>query len=111
MTSHFAANVSAMVPDTIKAALPPGTLSQLASNPQALVDPNATSQLEETFSHLGPQGAQMAEEFLHVLREALAKAIGDVFVIALVAIALAFVATLFLKEVPLRRSHRVDTTE
>ena len=42
---------------------------------------------------------------MSVLKGALASAITDVFAIALVVIAVAWVVTLFLREVPLRRSH------
>ena len=54
--------------------------------------------------HRGPaeQGAAMVEQLLAALRETLASAIGDVFLVVTVALAVSFVVTMFLKEVPLR---------
>ena len=45
------------------------------------------------------------------LRQALAGAIGDVFLVALVAIAVAFAATLFVKEIPLKGYQPSDATK
>ena len=78
----------------------------MSDNPQALVDPQAMAALKEQFSELGPAGAELVGQLVEVLRDALASAISDVFTIGLVAIVVAFVATLFLREVPLRRSHK-----
>jgi len=50
----------------------------------------------------------MAERFVRVLKESLTMAISDVFVIGTAALAVAFVVTLFLKEVALRRSHKPE---
>ena len=67
-----------------------------------LVDPSATAALASTFARLGPNGAAMLEQVLAAVRSALAAAISDVFLVSASTVALAFVATLFLKEVPLR---------
>ena len=105
MANRFASSLTAGLPSQVTAAMPPGLLSELSSNPQALVDPQAMAALNEQFSELGPAGAELVQELVEVLRDALASAISDVFIIGLVAVAVAFVATLFLREVPLRRSH------
>ena len=101
MADRFASNAEDLVPP----GLPPGTLSELTQNPEALMDSGALSTLRDMFSELGPDGLRMAEQVVLALREALAMAISDVFVIGLAAVGVAFVVTLFLKEVPLRRSH------
>jgi EmrB/QacA subfamily drug resistance transporter len=105
MASRFASNVADLVPEDTKAALPPDMLSGLTENPNALMDPSALEELRRVVSELVPQGARMADQLVRALREALAMSISDVFVVGLAAVGVAFVVTLFLKEVPLKRSH------
>ena len=105
MASGFASNVAELVPEDTKAVLPPDMLSGLTENPNALMDPNALEELRGVFSELGPQGLRMADQLVRALREALAMSISDVFVVGLAAVGVAFVVTLFLKEVRLKRSH------
>lgn len=101
MTSRFTSNAEELMPSGI----PPHITTELAHNPESLMDPNALSRLQEELSRLGPDGLRTAEQLVHALREALAISISDVFLIALAAVGVAFVATVFLKEVPLKRSH------
>jgi EmrB/QacA subfamily drug resistance transporter len=101
MASRFVSNAEELVPPGI----PPGMLSELTHNPEALMNPDALDELRDALSELGPQGLQVADQVVHALREALAMSISDVFVIGLAAVGVAFVVTLFLKEVPLKRSH------
>ena len=103
MASRFAGELSKSLPPDVKEALPAGRLAELSDNPQALVNPQALSALQESFAHLGSEGAEMARLLTQALRETLASAIGEVFVIAVAAAAAAFVATIFLKEIPLRQ--------
>ncbi len=91
--------------------LPPETLSALAGNAEALVDQSSLSQIQEVFSHFGDRGPDLLQQFMAALKGALASAISDVFVVALAVILVAWVVTLFLKEVPLRRSHGPATVE
>jgi EmrB/QacA subfamily drug resistance transporter len=97
MANRFASN---LVGDdfVISLHLPQESLTKLAANPEALIDPNALADLQ---AMLGPETGR----FLQVTKVALATAITDVFVIGTAVIVVAFVVTLFLKEVPLRRSH------
>ena len=74
----------------------------MSNNPQALVNPEALDQLQAGFADRGPQGAEMLDQLLATLRETLATAIGDVFLLVTGALAVAFVVTIFLKEIPLR---------
>jgi EmrB/QacA subfamily drug resistance transporter len=106
MTSRFASSMSAALSPALKAALPPGRLADLSNNPEQLVAPDAAASLRETFAGAGPQSAELAGQFLLTLRSTLALVIGDIFLIAMLVSALALVATLFLKEVPLRREVR-----
>jgi EmrB/QacA subfamily drug resistance transporter len=97
MANRFASNV--MGNDFIAGLhLPREALSGLTANPEALMDPSALSGFQAL------PGFD-AEQFLHAIKVCLTGAITDVFFIGTIVVALAFVVTLFLKEVPLRRSH------
>ena len=102
LTNRFASRLSESVPQEVGQVLPQERLSVLARNPQELVSLEAQVRLQEIFNEAGPQGAALLEQLMEALRASLSFAIGDVFSIAMVAILIAWVATLFLKEVPLR---------
>jgi EmrB/QacA subfamily drug resistance transporter len=97
MANRFASNV--MGNDFIvDLHLSQDALSKLTANPEALMDPSALSGFQAL------PGFD-AEQFLHAIKVCLTGAITDVFFIGTIVVAAAFVVTLFLKEVPLRRSH------
>ncbi len=102
MTNRFAAHLSADMPQAVKNALPPGQIEGIAKNPELLMSPQAQAQLQSAFSQAGPQGQQLLDQLLSALRLSLSSAIGEIFLIALVVIVLAWVATLFLKEIKLQ---------
>lgn len=110
MANRFASNLTGNE-FVVSLRLPQETLSALANNAEALVDKSAMEQIQGVFSQFGAQGDALLQQFMAVLKGSLASAITDVFVIALVVILLAWVVTLFLKEVPLRRSHGPATVE
>lgn len=103
MVGRFKDDLAAEIPDAARQALPPGTLDQMANNPQALVSLQAMDSLQQAFAQMGPQGAELARQVVLGLREALAFAISNVFVVSLLVLALAFALTLLLKEIPLQR--------
>ena len=74
----------------------------MSNNPQVLVNPEALAGLKTSLADGGEQGAEVLSILLMTLRESLAGAISDVFVLGAVTLAVGFVATIFLKEVPLR---------
>jgi EmrB/QacA subfamily drug resistance transporter len=98
---HFAAQLTRLVPTAVKEAMLPGRLSELARNPQALVNPEAQAQLQAGFTSAGQQGAELLQQLMAALRLALANAIDYVFLISLLVVAVAWVATVFMKETPL----------
>jgi hypothetical protein len=104
MASRFASNLTGDE-FIVGLHLPQDTLSTLSKNPEALIDKSAMEQIQAIFSQFGEQGPALTQQFTTVLKSALATAITDVFVIGTVVIVLGLVVTLFLKEVPLRRSH------
>ncbi|MBI4232948.1 MAG: MFS transporter [Chloroflexi bacterium] len=103
LTHRFTAHLLAELPPAVTQVLPADRLSQLTRNPQALMNPSTLGRLQDSFSQLGPRATDLAQQMVHALRGALALAIGDVFLIALAAVATSFVVTLFLKEVPLKQ--------
>ncbi|MAG37177.1 MAG: MFS transporter [Dehalococcoidia bacterium] len=102
MTNRFGDALINALPQQVAGTVPPELLVQLQESPQALVDPNATAALAGAFSRLGPNGAALLEQVLAGVRSALAAAISDVFLVSAGVVVLAFAATLFLREVPLR---------
>ncbi len=102
MANRFATGLDDALPPPLREALPEGQLAEMSNNPQALVNPEALDQLQAGFAGRGPQGAAMVEQLLTALRETLASAIGDVFLVVTAGLAISFVVTMFLKEVPLR---------
>ncbi len=111
MANRFATGIrDALTPD-IQAALPGDQLAAIADNPQALVNPAALESLRAAFASQGEQGQQMVTQLLDALREILASAITDVFVVVAVIMIVAFVATIFLTEIPLSGRQPKDGTQ
>ena len=80
--------------------LPP---SASASNPNALFDPAA---IANTKAKLPPQALPLFDQVLHAIREALAVTLHDIFLVAMVLVGLALIASLFMPDVPLRSRMR-----
>ena len=108
MANRFASNLEDALPSSVRGVLPPDRIEAIKENPQALVDPSALETLKERFAAAGPDGAQIAEQFLAALKSALAGAISDVFTVSLAVIVVALVVALFLRSsdraAPARRS-------
>ena len=102
MANRFAAGLSDSLSPEIRRALPEEQLAEMSNNPQALVNPEALAGLKASLADRGEEGAEILSNLLVTLRESLAGAISDVFVLGAVTLAVGFVATIFLKEVPLR---------
>ena len=77
------------------------TMSQL-QNPQVLMD---TEKLESIRSELPAEAAPFFEQFIQILKEALNTSLTTVFTVSAGIIGLAFIVTLFLKEIPLRTTN------
>ena len=102
LTNRFSANLLESVSPGVETVLTPERLNALARNPQELVNADAQAGLRQVFADAGPQGVGLLEPLLETLRSSLSAAIADVFSISVIVIIIAIVATLFLKEVPLR---------
>ena len=95
MANRFASNLERSLPDSVSGVLPPERIEAMKENPQALVDPSALADLQSRF--VGPDGQQMAEQFLTSLKASLSAAISDVFVISTLLVGVCIVVTVFLK--------------
>lgn len=105
MSNRFASELVKGIPPAIRAVIPPEQLASLAHNPQALVSTGAQAQLQSILEKFGAQGAQVFPQLLEVLRQALASALSQVFLIGLGILVVAFIINLFIKEVPLRKQY------
>lgn len=105
MTDHLQAGI-ATLPAPVAQKLGP-----LASNPNALMDPNTQVQLKAQLATLGPSAAQVGAQIEAVLREAVASSITQVFVIGAGLIAIALVTSFFLREIPLRKTRHSVSEE
>lgn len=105
LNSRFASSLAASLPAELKGlATNPATADQL-NNPQVLLSAQAKVHLTELFSQFGSQSQSLFDSFMNAVRHSLEFAISDLFVLATIISAVGFVVVLFLKEVPLRRSH------
>jgi EmrB/QacA subfamily drug resistance transporter len=110
MNNRFALELADRLPSMVKTLIPAQQLDALAHNPQALMSPEAQVQLQRVLEQMGPQGAELFQQVLQVLREALGSALSQVFLFALFAVVIAFLVNFFIKEIPLRKQHTLDAT-
>lgn len=108
LNSSFLSGFTSRLPDSVTAIIPEEQLKTIASNPQALVSAEAQSELQAIFANLGEQGAAMYNQLLEALRGALNSALVDVFVVAFIALLIAFGVSLFIKQIPLRHSNDTE---
>jgi len=104
MNNGFRSAFENGLPQQIKQTMP---ASQLAffDNPQALFAPQTMAKLQQGFNAFGPQGQQLFKQLTDVTRSSLATAITEVFAVSAGLMVLAWVSSLFLREIPLRKSH------
>ena len=96
LTRSLSARLDETLPESVKAALPPGRLDAIKNDPRALVDPVAADALVAGLEDIGPDGAGMADMLLGSLNSALAGAVGDVFTISAGLVVLSLIAAMFL---------------
>ena len=111
MTNHLTSQLQSGM-----ATLPPAAaakLGPLASNPQALLDSGAQAALKAQLAAMGPAAQQIAGQISDILRGAVASAVTQVFLVGSGLIAVAFVTSFFLREIPLRATRHtlVDEVE
>jgi EmrB/QacA subfamily drug resistance transporter len=104
MTNSFQSAFQSNLPQVLKQMVPPDRLSQL-QNPQVLLAPQVMAKLQQAFHAFGPQGQVIFQQLVAAIRVSLATAITQVFMVGFVIMLLALIVTLFLREIPLRKSH------
>jgi EmrB/QacA subfamily drug resistance transporter len=102
MVRRFKDGMEDNLPSEALEAVPPQLLNQITGNPNALLNPEASDNLINTFAASGESGIAVGTQVLGAIRGSLAGAIGDVFFLCFIFVALAVVATAFIREVPLR---------
>jgi EmrB/QacA subfamily drug resistance transporter len=100
LNNRFAAQLVDTVPQGVKEVLSPQVLPGLARNPQALINPAAGDQLRAAFRSVETGGELLFQQLLQALRYSLASAITEVFLIGLLAVIVAWLVTILMKEAP-----------
>jgi EmrB/QacA subfamily drug resistance transporter len=104
LASRFAPALRQALPADTLAALPPDGVVRL-DTPQALLNPETAETLRRALESDALYGA-----LIDAIRLALAESLHGVFLAAAAVVAIAVVATLFLKEIALRRTHDIEAT-
>ncbi len=105
LNNRFASGMLHNLPGPLK-----GSAGKL-DNPQVLLSSGARGTIATSFDKYGAQGHQLFLAFMDAVRHSLASAISDLFVLGTVIGILGLVAVLFLKEVPLRRTHSLEEVQ
>lgn len=102
MTNRFADQFQRHLPDTLRHAIPPAQRAKL-ENPQVLLSADVVARVHQRFAAFGPAGETLFRQLMTTIRLSLADATTQSFVIGTLLIVAGFVATLFLREIPLRK--------
>jgi fucose permease len=105
MTSRFVEQFQQHLPTDLKAANPPAQLAQF-ENPQLLLSSGVAERIHQGFVAYGPGGEALYRQLMATIQVSLADAVTRCFLIATLLIAVGFVATLFLREIPLRKRQK-----
>ncbi len=101
-TGRFQDQFVSMLPAALKQIIPPNQLPAL-ENPQLLLSADAVARIRQGFAAMGPAGDTLFNQLMTTIRDSLADAITRGFLIGTALILVGFVATLFLREIPLRK--------
>ena len=105
LTNKFAAQMKVNLPSALQQAmsrLPPAVQKTL-SDPQSLTNAQTQAAIKSKFAAFGAQGTQLYHQFINAVHQSLAAGIQQLFWIALFFGLAAFLATLFLPEIPLQQ--------
>lgn len=81
------------------------------ANPQVLLAPGVTDQIQKGFAALGPNGAALFQQLMTAIRGSLATAIVNLFLVGAGVLVLGLIATVFLPEIPLRKGNYAPEVE
>ena len=110
MTNRFNSAFETNLPAPLRQQIPASQLEAL-KNPQVLLSHEATTKIHDSFTAFGPQGETLFTGLMLAIRQSLATAVTTLFLAAAGAMVLAFVAVLFLKEIPLRKSNKEQAAD
>jgi hypothetical protein len=101
LNSGFKSNMTAHLSAPLRALMAKQGASTV--DPNTLISAEAQSAIHAKFAQLGPQGTALYHQFIFAVRDGLALTMQPLFHLALGFMFCAFVVTLFLKEIPLRK--------
>ncbi len=104
MVTGFQGELRSRLAGTAAAQLPPEQMARL-TQPESLLSADALGQITRQIGAAAPGASELAGQLLDVVRGALASSLHTVFLVGFVCTILSFVITLFLRDVPLRRTH------
>ena len=104
-TNALTSNIQSNMPAALKPYIPVSQLTNLGQTQ------GGSGDLKAAFAQFGPQGAALYQQLLTAIKVSFASSISEVFLMGAGMMALAFVATLFLKEIPLRKSNKTSESE
>jgi len=106
LNGRLQSELVSQTPADVTQSVPPPLLERL-QDPQILVVPDAMREVHEAFLGLGAQGQQLYDQALLATKTALAMGITYAFFVGAALTLVALAAGIFLKEVPLRRTHAI----
>jgi EmrB/QacA subfamily drug resistance transporter len=110
MNNAYQTAMQSNLPAIVKRAVPADRLAQL-QNPQLLLSPDFLAKIQHYFASLGPQGLTIFRQLIEAIRLSLSTAITNVFFLGFIIMLVGLVSVLFLREIPLRKSHTAPVAE
>ncbi len=110
MTNGFQNTLQSNMPQALTRLVPASHLSQL-QNPQVLLSPDAVARIQHAFAAFGPQGLVLFHQLIQAIRVSLSGAITNVFLLGFIIMLLGLFVTLFLREIPLRKSSTTQAVQ
>lgn len=110
LTNAFQSAMQSNMPAILKRVVPADKLAQL-QNPQLLLSPETVAKIQHGFASLGPQGLAIFRQLFDAIRVSLSTAITNVFFLGFIIMLVGLFSVLFLREIPLRKSHSAPVGE
>jgi EmrB/QacA subfamily drug resistance transporter len=110
MTNAFQSNLQSNMPQALTRLLPADRLAQL-ENPQLLLAPDVVARIQHGFEAFGAQGMVLFHQLIEAIRVSLSTAITTVFFLGFIIMLLGLFVTLFLREIPLRKSNSAQAEQ
>ncbi len=102
MTNSFTSNLQANIPAALKPYVQPSQLSNVGQGSSSSGGIN----VQQIAQHFGQQAPLLLQQLVTAAKTSLASAITELFLIGAGMMILCFVLTLFLREIPLRKSNK-----